>query len=81
MSYKLMTYPEWIQVGVENGWCTAPVCYTHDGLPMTAAEEEEWHDGNDICIHIVRMCHDIEEQQAVEAAHSPSSWRRSNQGL
>lgn len=76
-----MQYEEWIRIGVEAGWCTAPVCYTHDGVPMTSSEEEMWVEGDDPCIHIIRMCEDPEQQKAVEEAHSPSSWRRSNQGL
>lgn len=76
-----MSYDEWIKIGVKAGWCTAPVCYTHDGLPMTDAEAEEMYEDMDVCIHIVRMCEDKAQQQAIEADHSPSSWRRSNQGL
>lgn len=76
-----MQYDEWIRVGVEAGWCTAPVCYTHDGLPMTDKEAEEMYEDMDLCIHIVRMCETPEQQKAIEADHSPSSWRRSNQGL
>lgn len=76
-----MNYEEWIRYGVEAGWCTAPVCYTHDGLPMTDAEADEMYEDIDICIHIVRMTEDIEQQKAIEADHSPSAWRRSNQGL
>lgn len=76
-----MQYEEWIRIGVEAGWCTAPVCYTHDGVPMTPEEEELWVEGDDPCIHIVRMCEDPEQQKVIEATHSPSAWRRSNQGL
>lgn len=77
-----MDFDEWIKIGVQAGWCTAPVCYTHDGLPMTLKEEDQWvQDGEDICVHIVRLCETLEEQKQVEANHSPSSWRRSNQGL
>lgn len=76
-----MLYEEWIEIGVKAGWCTAPVCYTHDGLPMTDAEAEEMYEDMDLCIHIVRLCGSVEEQQTIEKDHAPAAWRRSNQGL
>lgn len=45
----------WLQVGIDQGWCSNVVCSTHDGLPMTEEEMEEWDDGYDPCIYGVRM--------------------------
>jgi hypothetical protein len=75
-----LTFELWLEVGVRQGWATAPVCYTHDGLPMTSEEEQELYEG-DPCIHIIRLCETPEEQAAIEADHTPSQWRRSNRGL
>lgn len=50
-----MTYEEWLQTGVEEGYCSRPVCDTHDGLPRTAEEEDEWDEGGDPCLPAVRL--------------------------
>ena len=50
-----LTYDEWMAFGIEKGWCGPPVCYTHDGLPMSEQEDVEFGEGQDPCIHIVRM--------------------------
>jgi hypothetical protein len=38
------------------GYCTRPVCATHDGLPSTDEEDAEWEDGYDPCVAAVRLC-------------------------
>lgn len=70
-----MEYHEWLKVGLDNGWCGPPVCYTHDGLPATPEEEEEMYE-YDPCIHIIRMYDSDETKMAVEKNHSPSVWRK-----
>jgi len=47
-----MNFDEWIAFGIEKGWCGPPVCYTHDGLPMSTSEEEEFNEG-DPCILLI----------------------------
>ena len=69
-----MNFDEWISLGIEKGWCGPPVCYTHDGLPMSTSEEEEFNEG-DPCIHIIRMYESKEIADAVVENHSPSVWR------
>lgn len=64
-----------MELGIMRGFVTAPICYTHDGLPTTANEDEEWDDGGDPCIHILRLFRDEEERLEVEENHSPSVWR------
>ncbi len=71
---KPMEFSEWIKIGIEQGWCGPPVCYTHDGLPTSEIEDEEFEEG-DPCIHIIRMYESEENRIAVEDAHSPSQWR------
>lgn len=73
-----MHYTEWIKLGIDNGWCTSTVCYTHDGVPMTEDEEQQFEQGDDPCIHISRMCETPEQQQQIEQTHSASAWRRTN---
>jgi hypothetical protein len=72
-----MTFDEWITYGIEKGWCGPPVCYTHDGLPMSEQEYAEFDEGQDPCTHIVRMYEDIDMKKEVEDNHSPSQWRNS----
>lgn len=72
-----MSYEEWIALGMEEGWCGPPVCHTHDGLPITGEEEVQlYDDGDDICIHIVRMYESPQTKIDVEENHSPSVWRK-----
>jgi hypothetical protein len=70
-----MTFNEWITYGIEKGWCGPPVCYTHDGLPMSEQEYTEFDEGQDPCTHIVRMYEDIDMKKEIEDNHSPSQWR------
>lgn len=76
-----MDFNDWLLIGFKNGWCGAPVCYTHDGMPSSEQEDEAWLDGDDACIHIIRLYEDEEQKRGVEANHSPSQWRASNRGL
>lgn len=70
-----MDFTEWITYGIQQGWCGAPVCYTHDGLPTTEAEDSEFDEGLDPCLHIVRLYDDATTKAGVEENHSPTSWR------
>lgn len=71
-----LTYNQWLAIGIEQGWCGPAVCSTHDGIPMTVPEEEEFERGDDPCIHIVRLYEDNEMRLGVEYNHSPSNWRK-----
>lgn len=71
-----MTYEEWLQVGLTNGWCGPAVCYSHDGLPTTIEEDDD----QDSCIHVIRLYEDSEVKSKVEENHSPSIWRATNSG-
>ena len=70
-----MTFDQWIQFGTKRGWCGPPVCSIHDGTPSTEAEDNQFYDGADPCIHVVRLYEDATVKAAVEANHSPSVWR------
>lgn len=67
-------FDTWMRQGIINGWCGPAVCYTHDGLPMSDEENEEFQEG-DPCIHILRLYSDEEHKKAIESEHSPSQWR------
>ncbi len=73
-----MDFNEWLKYGMDRNWCGPAVCETHDGLPMSDEESEEFWE-SDPCIHILRLYVDSDHAKAVEDAHSPSVWRRTNQ--
>ena len=75
-----MNFDEWIKIGYDLGYCSPPVCSVHDGPPTTATEDEQWEEGEDPCLHIVRLYNNIEEKKSVEANYAPASWRASNLG-
>lgn len=75
-----MNYNEWHKIGYQNGWCGPEICITHDGLPTTPQEDEEYETG-DPCIHIIRLYPNNETKNAVETNHSPSIWRATNAKL
>jgi len=72
-----LSFDEWQSYGIKKGWCGPPVCYTHDGLPMSEQEMQEFDEGLDPCMHIVRMYEDIDMKKEIENNHSPSQWRNS----
>lgn len=71
-----MTFNEWLQIGINNRWCGPAICNTHDGMPLTDDESETIWDGEDPCIHIVRLYESPEHAEAIEESHSPSMWRK-----
>lgn len=70
-----MTFEQWLQAGIDNRWCGPAVCDTHDGTPTSAAEDAEFDDGHDPCLHIVRLYPDAATAAAIEENHPPSVWR------
>jgi len=72
-----LEFDEWMSYGVNKGWCGPPVCTTHDGLPMSEQEDTEFNEGQDPCIHVVRMYDGIEMKKEIEEYHSPSQCRNS----
>ena len=75
------TFDEWLQEGLDLNFCGPAICYPHDGLPLTLEEEQEFDDGSDPCIHIIRLYEDEKTKVAVEENHSPSVWRATNSGF
>jgi len=77
---KDITFDEWLQIGLSLNFCGPAICYTHDGLPTSESEDEEFVEG-DPCIHIIRLYEDKETKITVEQNHSPSIWRATNSGF
>jgi len=75
-----MTFDEWLQYGLTQGWCGPTICEAHDGVPMSQVEIDAYEDGEDPCLHILRLYEDKEHKAAIEEAHSPSVWRATNSG-
>jgi hypothetical protein len=76
----MIDFNVWLQMGYANGWVGPAVCSTHDGVPMSASEENEFDDGEP-CIHVLRLYSTVEEKHEVEENHGASVWRASNAGL
>jgi len=70
-----MTQHEWITTGIANGWCSPPICITHDGYPTTEEEDEEFEKGFDPCIHVIRPYSEPAEKALVEENFSAALWR------
>lgn len=68
-------FDAWMQYGIDQGWSGPAVCSTHDGIPTSEAEDEEFEEG-DPCVHIIRLYESRDVRDAVEANHSPSNWRK-----
>lgn len=76
-----MSFEEWIEEGYVRGWIGPPICHTHDGVPMSDEEDEQFEAGADPCIHVLRLYEDETVKDQVERSHSPSTWRAKNAGL
>lgn len=76
-----MTFDEWLKLGFDAGFCGPAVCSTHDGVPTSASEDIEFENGDEPCVHVLRLYEDLEVKAAVEESHAPSQWRASNAGL
>lgn len=46
---------EWFNAGIDNGFCTTGACETHEGTPLEQWEEDEFEEGYDPCVVIVRL--------------------------
>jgi len=75
-----MTMEEWMKYGWEQGWCSPPVCDMHDGTPMTIAEEDMIFNGEDPCIHIIRLYPDADTASEIVTNHFPTRLRAHTRG-
>lgn len=76
MGHDADDFEDWWRDGYERGFCGPPVCATHDGVPTTSTEDQLlFEEGEDVCLHIVRLYTDLAQAKAVVANHAPSAWR------
>lgn len=75
-----LTFEEWANWGWEQGWCSPPVCVTHDGFPTSDEEEEQIMEGDDICVHVIRLYEDSQIASEVVQSNPALSWRATNRG-
>lgn len=61
-----MDYEEWFSIGREQGFISPAICSTHDGMPMSDDEMNEFENGDDPCIHILRLYEDKQKRDEVE---------------
>jgi len=50
-----MTVEEWLQYGLDNGFCSEVFCDTHDGGPSSESEWIAFDEGLDLCREVVRL--------------------------
>jgi hypothetical protein len=50
-----MTFAEWLQQGIDQGWVSDINCVTHKWLPVTKEEDEEMQEGHDPCVYGIRI--------------------------
>ena len=70
-----MNFDQWLKFGIEQGWISPSICYTHDGVPTTKFEDENWEE-LDPCVHILRLYESAEVKAEVEENFSPAVWRK-----
>ena len=56
--FEDMCFRDWLHTGVTAGWIAMPDCMTHNAVPMRTPEEEEFEDGFDPCIIVMRLWKD-----------------------
>jgi hypothetical protein len=68
MQFRMMamSMADWLELGIKSGFCTEVVCETHDGATMTSEERDEFEDGGDPCVPVVRLWHEGEAPAAPE---------------
>lgn len=63
-----MDFDEWIKIGRDNKWISDPVCNTHEGPPTTEDEDKQWIDGEDPCVHVLRLYETPQDCDSAERA-------------
>jgi hypothetical protein len=50
-----MTFKEWLQQGIDQGWVSEIDCVTHNFVSVTKEEDEEFTEGFDPCVAGIRI--------------------------
>jgi hypothetical protein len=61
-----MDFQEWLEIGRSNLFVSPIICSTHDGIPGSDEETQMWEDGDDPCIHVMRVYPDKETAALIE---------------
>lgn len=69
-----MTFEQWMRIGIENRWVLPPTCYSHDGVPTSEEEEQQFDQGQDPCINVMRVCEPVYWQDIYDNTTS-MQWR------
>jgi hypothetical protein len=72
---EAMTFDEWVEEGISQGWVSPFVCEIHDGVPMSYEEEFAMQNGEEPCIWVMRRYASKEEKLAVEDFSPHALWR------
>ena len=73
---EAMTFDEWCEFGIVQGWVSPFVCEIHDGVPMSLYEDIDMQAGEESCIWIMRAYASREEKLAVEDFSPHALWRK-----
>mgnify|MGYP003662226664 CR=1 FL=1 len=56
---------QWVQTGIDSGFCSQTWCETHEAPILaellTEAEAVRWEDGDDGCVHVLRLYETTED--------------------
>jgi hypothetical protein len=75
MDITKLTLEEWLEIGLQAGFTSPPVCMNHDGFPTTITEDAEMLDGSDPCVFLMRLYESEEHKEAIEANCPATKWR------
>lgn len=50
-----MDFSTWLTFGIDQKYIDPVVCQTHEGVRMTPEEDQEFEDGGDPCIPVIRL--------------------------
>lgn len=48
-------FDQWLNAGINAGYCSPPWCDTHNGPPLTEDEAEAFYDGEDVHCYVLRL--------------------------
>ena len=75
MDLSKIDFDHWMEIGLSRGFVGPPICSTHDGIPYTPDEEQDFENGDDPCVHVIRPYRSHWEREQVEQNHPPSVFR------
>lgn len=65
MSNVEFDFYEWLDYGVEHGYCSQQVCSTHAGIP--SIDDEDMLEDPDFCVHVVRLGTEQDWQDEIDS--------------